>query len=196
MILSDEQVIERLTSLDNIVNIVDGRVSDSPVMDELKSKGSIQIVPTNKTGIGSRGPEIPDLIRRLINQTTNASDESKTEVANVFGVGVPEVSKYSRGLIHNRLDTELQELGTKTAEQKTETAHNLALDSLVESLGLVTKNIDQVTTLKEASRLAVDMSRIVEKLKPKEVEDTKPNTLVVIAMPNMRKESQFEVIDV
>lgn len=186
MILSDEEAFERLNSGDNIINLVDVN----------KSAGSLKVVDTNDSNVGKRGPAVPDLIRRLIAQTANGSDETQAEIANVFGVGIPTVSNSARGLIHNRLDTGLQEIGLKTREEKTELAHNEALDSLVLSLGLVKDTIGEVTSAKEAAKLAVDMSRIVVNLRDKDNDGPKIKTLVIVSMPQQKKESQFETIDV
>jgi predicted transcriptional regulator len=188
MILSDEDITERLNSKDNIINLV-GPATNKP-------ESSLVIKPLNDTGVGKRGPQIPDMIRRLIAQTAAGSEETQADIANVFGVGIPTVSNYSRGLVHTHLDKDLQELATKTAAEKEETAHGLALDSLVTSLGLVQSGLSGVTTAKEAAKLALDMSRIAQNLKPKDGDEAKTKTLVVIAMPNVKKESQFETIDV
>lgn len=184
MILSEEDINTRLASEDNIVNLL------SPVESHIK------VIPRNDSGVGDRGPAVPDLIRKLIANVTNQSDETKTEVADVFGVGVPEVSKYSRGLVHNRLDTELKQIADKSTGQKTESAHNLALDNLILSLGEVTARMPEASNLKEAAKIAVDMSRVVSQLRPKEEEASKVKTLVVIKMGNQKEESQYQTIDI
>jgi transcriptional regulator with XRE-family HTH domain len=132
----------------------------------------------------------------LIAQTANGSDDTQSEIAGVFGVSQNTVSKLSRGLVANRLDTELRDLALKSKEEKSEKAHDLALDSLVSSLALVQDNLATITTAKEAAKIATDMSRVVSQLKGKDDDEKRVNTLVVIKMPAIRKESQFEVIDV
>lgn len=187
MILSDNEIEERLNSPDNIVNII----KDRPVSIE----GGLRVVPDDSL-VGKRGPAVPDLIRKLIANVANKSDETQAEIGSVFSVGVPTVSNASRGLIHNRLDTELQDIANKSREEKAETAHNLALDSLVATLGLVGQKLDTITTAKEATQIAVSMSNVVKNLKDKDDDGPKIKTLVVIKMPDQHKESQFNVIDV
>lgn len=193
MILNEDEVLDRLNSKDNIINIVDECV------DRADTKSTVIIEPLHGD-IGKRGPAVPDLIRKLIAQTANDSDETQAEIANVFGVGVPTVSNASRGLIHNRFDKELADIGSKTARDKTNEAHNAALDNLMAGLTIVSEKLvpDQLVglSLKEASKLTVDMSRVVAQLKPKEEDEAKVKTLVVIKMPSIKREAQFETIDV
>lgn len=198
MILNDTEAFERLTSKDNIINLIEHPDNTDPRMNGSITiqTGGLKVIHPEPETRGSRGPAIPDMIRRLIAQTGNLSDETCTEVANVFGVTPATVSNSERGLIHNRLDKELQEIGTKSLAQKAETAHDLALDSLVSSLALVQDNLSTVTTAKEAAKLAVDMSRVVATLKPKSEDEVKTKTLVVIAMPKVRNEGHYETIDV
>lgn len=191
MILSDEELNIRLASPDNIINLVEHKDNIDPRMS-----GSVQVIPANQNGQGDRGPAVPDLIRQLIANVAINSDEGLAETANVFSVGVPSVSNYSRGLVHNRLDEELKDLADKTAEQKTDTAHNAALDNLVATLGLVGSKLETITTAKEATQIAVSMSNVVKNLKSKDEEGPKVKTLVVITMPSLKKESQFQTIDV
>jgi predicted transcriptional regulator len=188
MILTDSEVDERLASQDNIVNIV-----DMPDYHEAR-ESNIRIEPLSNNK--NHGPSVPDFIRRLIAQTANGSDDTQSEIAGVFGVSQNTVSKLSRGLVANRLDTELRDLALKSKEEKSEKAHDLALDSLVSSLALVQDNLATITTAKEAAKIATDMSRVVSQLKGKDDDEKRVNTLVVIKMPAIRKESQFEVIDV
>lgn len=202
MILTDEQTFERLASKDNIINLIehpdntDPRMNGSVLIEKANPNGGLRIIQPEPETRGSRGPQIPDMIRRLISQTAAGSDETCVEIGNVFGVTPATVSNSARGLVHNRLDTELQEIGIKSKEEKNERAHDLALDSLVASLALVQDNLSTVTTAKEAAKLAVDMSRVVAVLRPKAEDEVKAKTLVVIAMPKVRTETQFETIDV
>lgn len=195
MILTDEEALERLSSKDNIINLVDHPQNIDP-----RANGAVQIIRPGeglpKDDRGKRGAQIPDMIRTLIAQTAGLSDETCSEVGNIFGVTPATVSNSTRGLVHNRLDKELQEIGTKSTQEKAEKAHNLALDSLVASLGLVQELLPEADSLKEATKTALDLSRMVANLKPREEDETRAKTLVVISMPSLRKETHFETIDV
>lgn len=195
MILKDDDVLQRLNSPENIINLLDGQ----SVLDKADTQSLVKVEPLDTSGRGKRGSSVPTLIRRLIAQTKD-SDETQAEIGAVFGVGVPTVSNSQRGLIHNRFDKELAEIGATSAKDKANTAHEAALDNLMIGLSVVSEklNPDHLTglSLKEASKLTVDMSRVVAQLKPREEDEAKVKTLVVIKMPSVKRESQFETIDV
>lgn len=189
MILSDEQVDERLSSPDNIINLVNSK-------EEINQSNGSLVVKINEGGVGKRGDEIHSQIRKLIASTVHESDETQKEIANVFGVTDSLVSQVSRGLVHNRVEQELLDISTKTKVEKENTAHDNALDNLVGLLGIVKDTLPGITSAKEASRIAVDMSRIITSVKPRE-DESKVRTLVVIKLSSdQKKESQFETIDV
>lgn len=191
MILSDKDLETRLASDENISNII---VSDK--LNAIAVSGGLEVRTVNPN-IGKRGNEIPDVVRQMIAATAIHSDESQSETAKVFGVTAPFVSQVTRGLVDSKFDSNLAQVANGTKAQKSETAHNLALDSLVSSLGLVNKNLDQVISVKEAAKLAVDMSKVVSTLRKNDDDESKPKTLIIIKnVPNQKQESQFDVIDV
>lgn len=191
MVLTEEELEQRLGSKDNIINLIgEGECYD-------RAASPVVVEPLHGD-VGKRGAQVPDLIRRLIGQVANDSDETQVEIANVFGVGAPTVSNSARGLVHNRLDPVLRAIGEKTAKDKSNEAHEAALDNLMAGLDLVSAKMPEAEglTLKETVKLSVDMTRIVSQLKPAEADEAKVKTLVVIKMPSIKKEAQFDTIDV
>lgn len=190
MILSDEDLNSRLASDENIHKII---VREK--LDKLASTAGLEVRKLNPD-VGKRGPEIPAVIRELIAVTAGSSGELQKDVAKEFQVTQPMVSQITRGMVHNSLDDELVEISNKTKAQKTEEAHSKALDALMLGLDKVNAGLPGVTSVKEAAKISVDMSRVVATLKKKDGDEDKPRTLVIISAPAQKTENQFEVIDV
>lgn len=178
MILSDTDVEERLISKNNLVNII-----------------------TIKKGKTAGAGNVPPMVRELLGVMALTSDETKTDIAKAFDVDVCSVSNYSRGLLGSCFDEELaegvQEKAHKTLEQKSASAHESAVDCLMDSLGSLAPLLKEGSGLKpkELSRIAGDMSRIVANLKPKEDNTVINNTQVILYKPPQREEKAYETID-
>lgn len=183
MILTDEEVEQRLTSPQNLLN-------------------KVQIVrATQKKNVGDTA--VPTEVKGLLARLSIDGAESDSIIAKVFGVSQPTVSNAARGLVGDRLDDELAETvgNVKAAiKEKTENAHNAALDSLVISLGKAKPLLESGIGLsvQDLTRTAKDMSIVVANLKKSGVEDvgTTNNTVVILHPPERRNEKAYEVLDV
>lgn len=186
MILTDEEAEKRLNSPDNLINKVQVLVRNA----NLKSEGDTKI---------------PSMVRSLIGSLSNASGESDKEIGAVFGVSQPTVSNSGRGLVGSRKDDDLSDsLNTarNNVKQKTEDAHNLALDSLMSALSVVSPRLEESKdslSLKELTRTSKDLSTVITNIQRNKVADMSSggnNTLVILHSTERRAESKYEVLDV
>jgi len=176
MILSDSEVDIRLSSPNNIINKVSIKKPD--------------------VNLGNRGYEIPEVVRDLIAVTASESKEKQTDIAKEFKISQPLVSQMSRGLVDSKHDERLSKLTRNIKQEKEDTAHSLALDSLVSVLGELNPKLADVEDPRTLSRIAKDMSSVVKDLNATRNTVIGDHTRVVINMVNMKKESSFEIIDV
>lgn len=182
MILTDEELEDRISSPDNLINSV--------IVREIAKGGKV---------FGDSN--IPPLVRDLIGIVGATSNEKQIDIANEFGVSQPTVSTNSRGMLSETFSKDRMNVIDNIRSKKTEDAHDLALDALV---GCVTGLKDQLadpllTKLmkpKDLSKIATDMSKVVSNLKDKNEAGIINNTQVVLLAPPMRKESQYEILDV
>jgi hypothetical protein len=107
--------------------------------------------------------------------------QSSREVAETFGVSPSTVERISR-------DPSLQpQLGKKAEELR-----DLALDKLMASLGVINDQTLSKVSARDASMIAANMSKVVDRLSPKAAPD---NRVLVIYAPQQRDEKNFKVVD-
>jgi hypothetical protein len=178
MILTDEEVETRLESTDNLIN----RLSNRSIQHIAKRETD------NPGHLGNR-------IRELIGHVANNGPESQQAIADTFGVGKATVNHASRGLIGNRLDSDLAEK-VRAREDKQDTAHDEALDLMVNCITGIKKKLIDDTNIKpeKLSRIASDMSKIVGIIRGEN--DTKtPRMNVIIYKPEVKNEKDYDYID-
>ena len=175
MILTDQEVEERLASPLNLVRVIE------------KSKGGRTKGSTN----------IPESVRDLIAITNNSSEEKQSDVAKTFEIDSSSVSEISKGLVGGKLDRELSSVGRNARERQEDRVHESALDCLMSSLSsLQPKLADPDLKAKELSRIASDMSRVAANLKPRSSEPSiTNNTQVILMRPVKRDLSKYEFIE-
>lgn len=186
MILTDEEVEERLKSESNLLNKVRVEIKRS----DLKQEGDVKV---------------PSEIKKLIAVIGHSGDDTQNEIANQFGISQATVSGIMRGLVGSRLDNELAEVVETTKEEnkitskeKTDAAHEAALDSLMAALHKTSVLLpaDEMLTAKGASSIAKDMSAVVANLKKNTEEETgKSKVLVVLHGIERRKEAVYDFIE-
>lgn len=181
MLLTDEEVTTRLNHPDNVVNVIsNNQVEVRPI------KG-----PTKKNGDDS----IPQPVRELFARLSHISGETDKAIAQTFGVSQPTVSMYARGLIGNRVDTDIAEAansGKEERNRKLDKAHDTALDLMVASMDKLTTRLDEVKA-KDLSRVAKDMHSIVQGSNDKN--STVNNTQVILYAPRKKAEREYETIE-
>lgn len=186
MILTDEEVEARLTSPENLIN-----------------KVQIVRIPIGGRKVGDVA--VPPMVRGLIASLSLESKESDKEIGNIFGVSQPTVSNSARGLVGDRKEDSLDEVidtTKQTLKQKSEDAHNLALDALMASLTAVGPKIVQAAPgmqIIELTRTAKDLGNVVANIQRNKLLDkdaTENKTIVILHTTERRNESKYDVIDV
>lgn len=186
MILTDEEVEARLNSPENLIN-------------------KVQILRIPIGGRGKGDLAIPPMVRGLLGSLSIESKESDTAIANIFGVSQPSVSNSARGLVGDRKDNDLAETidtTRQTVKQKSEDAHNLALDSLMAALTAVGPKIvatAEESSIKDLTRTAKDISTVITNIQRNKVNDKDGDankTLVILHTTERRPESKYDIIDV
>lgn len=193
MIMNDNEILSRLNSPDNIVNkLFNSPVGESRVIIKpLRDKPKVQ------------GNDLPPMIKELIAGVVVESSESQASIAKTFGVSHSLVNQTARGLVGARVDESLKEAAkpVNTKEPtKEDKAHDLALDAMVDSLGLLNSKLAAVNKPTELARIARDMSTISNNIKQGRGDsdgEKKPVVQVILFAPQEQKhESEFNVIDV
>lgn len=178
MILTDEEVENRLESTDNLINRLSSRV--------------VHRIPHRETD--NRG-HIGNRIRELIGHAASNGLDSQHSIAETFGVSVGTVSNSSKGMVGSRLDPKLMEK-VKAREEKQDTAHDEALDLMVNCITGIKEKLAVNNDIKpeKLSRIASDMSKIVGVIRGEN--DTKvPRMNVIIYKPEVRSEKDYDYID-
>lgn len=168
MILTDEEVTERLESESNLCKVIH------------KKNG----------GRTAGATQIPDCVRDLIAIT----DGRGKDIGEAFEVDDSSVSEIKKGLVGGSLDKNLQVVGRKASRE--DNAHEAALDVLMTSLSaLQPKLVDPDLKAKDLSRIASDMSNIVGKIRGEDRAGVTNNTQVILIAPPQRKLEKYEVIE-
>jgi transcriptional regulator with XRE-family HTH domain len=124
------------------------------------------------------------------------------EAAEILGVSTQTVSNNSRGLTSPTIgvDHELKEAVqggvAKIAQEKlrdNKQIEDQLLTNLAAALGHVSNNLHN-TDASEASKIAVDMSKILDKVSG--ASEGKNRTAIIINVPSMREERSYQTIDV
>lgn len=182
MILTDDEVEQRLASKDNLVNIVQVLVKRT----DLKQVGDVAI---------------PGDIKKLIATIGIEGNESQVDIADQFGISQASVSGIMRGLVGDRKDEDLTDTVVQaklSAKEKIDQCHEAAIDSLMVAL---TKTadllpVDQMLTAKGASSIAKDLSAVAANLKKGVDESNGVNkTLVILHGVERKRESAFACIE-
>lgn len=175
MILKDEDVEKRLTSPNNLLNLIKNE--------------NVEVGTCPKGGRKVGDKPIPPLVRQLI----SSLDDSTKNVCDAFEVSQPVVTNARRGMIDDRFDSSLA--ASNQGEEKTDNAHEMALDLLMVSMGaLKPKLLDSDLKAKDLSRIASDMSKIVSSVRGND--DGKKNSLrVIILAPEQKSLTDFEFIE-
>lgn len=173
MILKDEDVEKRLTSPNNLLNLIKNE--------------NVEVGTCPKGGRKPGDKSIPPLVRQLI---SGFGDEHQDDVAEAFGVSQATISGARNNLVGDRFDPSIRQ-----DEEKTDNAHELALDLLMVSMGaLKPKLLDSDLKAKDLSRIASDMSKIVSSVRGND--DGKKNSLrVIILAPEQKSLTDFEFIE-
>ena len=131
--------------------------------------------------------------------------DTKKNIADLVGVSQTTVSNVSRGLIApvSGVDSELkkdienkvQERGAERLQQEKKIEDQL-ITNLATALSHVANNINN-TKAPEASKIALDMSRILNDISTSNGKNERGNkTAIIINIPSMKDEKNYSVVTV
>ena len=133
-----------------------------------------------------------------------AEGSTQTEVADLMGVSQTTVSNVSRGLVAPSSGVN-EELKEKLASGKEEVAvnelarreaiQNQLITNLAAALGQVANNLHD-TDATEASKIATDMSKILDRVTGDREERKGNKTAIIINVPSMKEEKHYQTITV
>lgn len=169
MQITQEELERRLKSPKNL-----SKTLSVPIMEETS-----RVIPIEK---GKRSE--PLTIPQQITVGTLAHQMSGVEVAKEFGITPAQVygAKHSN---NPSVKGPIQATISRVQE--------LALDKMMQALGLMTEEKFTNASLKDLSIVSANMAKIIEKTTMRE-DDSKVQ--ILIYAPEMRKESSYKMIDV
>ena len=181
MFLNDDDIQERVSSLDNLVNRLSG--------------SKVKSITIRKTHNGGR-----PLGRK------NDTDETKadigihsiihgpSETASTFNTTISRASLLSKGISthSNGVDPDLAE----KVQDKKELVHNRALDLIISSLDNLENSLPKVTKATDISTIAANLSKIADRTGTRSSnEDTGPKVQVVVYAPRVKSVDEYEMVE-
>lgn len=166
----------------------DKEINHNPSKDNESSR---PLIRDTNLGRGSK-QETPEVIRNIVGEEKVRGEVGK-ELAKLFGLSDASVSAYGQGMTSSNGTTSEElanHIGKVRLKVKSQAAAklSLALDSI---------NEDKLSKARvgELSAVARNMAAIVKDMDVDDREN-KPQTQIIFVAPHMRKEEQYEVIDV
>jgi transcriptional regulator with XRE-family HTH domain len=167
-------------------------------LDERLAKTGLLIVQKERKVRPVGEKRLGDEERKLIAILGQDEGNTQKEIAELMGVSAQTVSNNSRGLTSptTGVDAGLKEAIKEENQNKLENNRKVAdqlLTNLSAALGHVANNLHN-TDAAEASKIAVDMSKILDKVNGNS--EQKNRTAIIINVPAMREEKYYQTIDV
>lgn len=180
MILSSqEEIDERLADPENLLNVLGIKPP------EIKH---INIRDFRHTG--SKGKKVPKELRPVIAAISKV--EGSTETAKLFNIAVPTANNLQHGRSSNGI---LDRVLEKDTHKILGTVKELAADRLLAAIGLLDDDrLSSVSKATELSAIAANLSRVVEKVTPKN--DQSQGPVFHVYAPELKSLDKYEVIDV
>lgn len=116
---------------------------------------------------------------------------SNKQVGEVFNISAESVSGIKTGGKDKKESADVKEL----RETKREEASDVAIDKMMQALGLISADKLDALSAKDLANTAASFSKIAANMRGKE-KITDNRTQIVIFSPEQRKESSFHTIDV
>lgn len=180
MNIDREEALRRLRSPNNLANSLVENPSASP-----KTNHREVVKP-------SRGTEVPGSVRDEVARIALMGQVPQKVIAREFGLTQPTVSQYKHGKVGGVAPTEERRL---EHQKRVDDIKDTALLKLMGALGVITPEKLNDLEVKDAARVAKDMAAVYNSLGPKDT-GAGPSVNVVVYSPEIRKESQFKVIEV
>lgn len=177
-----------------------GIVSDDDFADEReiheKHNNKIAVIKDHVGSGNNRTENVGPSVRKIISEV--ALEEGNKSAEKTFGVSASSVTAYKNGstssaTIGVKKDKDLSQFVSSTRERivrKASRRLNLSLDG-------ITPDKLANASLRESSAVARDMAAIIREMAPSDENNgNKMNVQFVLHAPAIRKESDYEVIDV
>jgi len=182
MFVNDEEGNKRLSSLDNLINRLNGQKNIKGLKIKKIHNGGRPKDRENDTD--DERAEIG--IASLIHGPTKAAEEYDTTISRA--------SLLSKG-IATHSNGPKEELVNKVIDKK-EAIHQKALDIICGALESIDDKIDKVSKPKDLAFIASSMAKVAERTSPKNSNnDNGPKVQVVVYAPRVRDSSEYEVVE-
>lgn len=213
MFITEQQLRERLSSKNNIVNIISSRTNKvtpdnlnvpdqihPPVSNNLPEENNRQraariarhnIVAAATHGEYTVNPNINnDIVRATVGILSASNSATNKELQNEFGM--------TRNQITGARKSKKLSLASKIERGK-DRVSELAIDKLMHTLGLLTEEkISECEKPKDIADIAVSMSKIVASMSSSKADkkDAAASVQLTVYAPSMREVSSYTVVDV
>jgi predicted transcriptional regulator len=171
-------------------------------------KTNLQVI--ERTRVSRNGKNINDVPEKRLDNSDRAligilnELDTQKNIADLVGVSQTTVSNVSRGMIApaSGINKELKEKVTSGIEvitqdkiQREAVIQDKLLSNLASALGHVANNLSN-TDAPEASKIAVDMSKILDRVTGNKDERNGNRTAIIINVPTMKEEKHYSSITV
>jgi len=189
-----------------------GIVSDSDFLSELSRLGGKNPTPENEPpvptieelptpGRNEHDKNVPNSLRSVIAETAISNgSRSANELARAFDISSSSVSAYKNGATSTASYDEPQPELSKRVKAARFNIANRAQDTLLEALNHLTNEKLENAKARDIASIAKDMSAVVKNMTTSDDDDDDgkkgPQVNITFFAPVMRKESDFEVIEV
>lgn len=208
MILDNEGAEGRLNSPKNLVNKLNRIIAGPEPQKPSTNSGITPIVEQ------SVEPEIPKTTRDFQvtlrptreRSMTNLSSVERTIAGVLFNKGeanlkqIGETFHITPGTVGRIAAGKVQDANNeailKPREERINAIQDIAMEKLMASLGLIDGDKLANAKLTDLSRVAVDMSRIVEKTGPKDTNNGNPVVNLTLYCPTVKSEKEYKVVSV
>lgn len=141
---------------------------------------------------------IPPILRDVMAEAAVAGGHTQQQVADAFGSSRSSVVSFVNGHRTATWDGELDPRLVKKVDGVREQIIGKARGTLLDALDEVTREKLKAARVRDVSAVAKDMSTIIANQEPKIIGEVKQEigAQFVFHVPEVRKESEFDVIDV
>jgi len=188
MYLSDEQARARLNSKRNLCFAPFLGFNKNTLMSAPTEPTEPNVILTRAKRAGNNRKNLPNFVKTEI-AILARSGEKQTTLAAQFGTSQTEISMIERGKIKSVDEVKVKEI----VEERLNQARDLALDKLMQSLGLIDGEKLKSSSAKDLSIVALNMGKITERAYGNS-EQSRVNLNIFV--PETRDEKHFAKVEV
>ena len=214
LILDNETAEGRLNSPKNLANKLNRIIAGNVPVKEIEKarEDSVAINPdeisvpeepdsnplspkfhaTHKRTYNVSMSRLSPIERTIAGVMANKGLAQKKDIAKEFRVVPETISKIAKGEVKG---ADNERIGA-ARQERIEAVQDQALNKLMSSLGLITEDKMANAKLTDLSRVAVDMSRIIDKTGPKDANNGQPVVNLTLYCPTVKSERDYKVVEV